>query len=175
METESKKESMVKSPQLNIKRKRGKMYRLRLVNGTWYSNFRHKGKKIQKALKAKGGTIENPPLEVHEELGALVRDVRLGLMPGAHNKKINQIVFKKKLKERSEQILRGKIFPFFGEYNLEDINEELIEKYFIFRWGRSLDGNLQAVQNTCLKDSNWIRLQKSPAPKACRRLFRRGT
>lgn len=87
MQTDIENRNMVKSPQSNKKRKRGKMYRLRLVKGTWYSNFRHKGKKIQKALKARGGTEKNPPLEVHEELGALVRDVRLGLMPGAHNKK----------------------------------------------------------------------------------------
>ena len=45
-------------------------------------------------------------------------------------------------------IQKNYIDPFFGEFTLNELNLELMEKYLELRWGKDKDGNLQAMERT---------------------------
>jgi len=126
--------------------------KMRLLGGQWTTNFRHKGEKIQVGLGIHGTDENNPPNAAHIELGKVMADLEKGISPGGARKKIIKIKFQPPVKERYQQILDKWIHPFFGEYRPKDITEKVIEDYLVQRWGRSEDGQLQAVENTWAKE-----------------------
>lgn len=128
--------------------------RMRLKSGRWYSNFFHHGRKIEVSLEA----YEHETRKAQMNLGKVLRDIENGISPGSMRKKIKHLRVKKKLNERNEQILRKHILPFFGDFKPREITETLMASYLEHRWGRTKEGELQAVVVTMKKELSVLRL-----------------
>ena len=120
----------------------------------FYSNFRWQGKKVVVPLDA----TEYEKTKALGALGLLIADLREGVHPATVRKQIKKIVIPGEVISRNQEILDKHLYPFFGEYRYQDVDENLIRDYIEKRYGLNKDGKLQAVHNTIDKEL-WV-LQK---------------
>jgi len=122
---------------------------MKLVKGRWYSNVRPKDN-WKKVVCVSLDAYEHQTHRALIALGSVLTDIKNGIDPVSARKRVGSIKLKN-LSERSEQIIRTHLKPFFGEYKPSEVDRQLIENYIEHRWGR-VDGQLQAIGNTCKKE-----------------------
>ena len=110
----------------------------------WYANFKHKNKHVGVSL----GAYEEQIKLAYRNLGKLMDDLAQGRVPNGTRKKIRLLKSEKPFKGDLIGIRKNYIDPFFGEFTLNELNLELMEKYLELRWGKDKDGNLQAMERT---------------------------
>ena len=91
----------------------------------WYSNFRYKGEKIEVTLNA----YESQKQLASKTLWRLQEDLELGKVVNGFNKPIKKLNPLKPFHKENQGVRNNHIIPFFGEYTLNDLTPELIEKY----------------------------------------------
>ena len=103
---------------------------MRVKDGRWYTNFRHKGKHVGISLKA-----YKPDLKTALDNFAILRaDLKQGKVPNGIRKKIKFLNPEKIFKTENKALSKNHIIPFFGEYTPNDLTPELIEKYMESKW-----------------------------------------
>ena len=140
---QNKPQVRIQSPQLLLEgdTMRELLRWMRVKEGRWYTNFRHKGKHVGISLKA-----YQPDLRTALDNFAILReDLKQGKVPNGIRKKIKFLNPEKPFDKEHQSLWDKHIIPFFGEYTPNDLTPELIEKYMESKWGRDDSGNLQAM------------------------------
>ena len=116
--------------------------RLKSVKGgrKWYSNFFHKGEKIEVSLEA----WEPETRRAQQNLGKILRDLEEGVNPVAVRKRVNHLKYPY-TDERGQGAWEKHILPYFGRYKISEVDQQAVEDYIESRWGRTPEGRLQAV------------------------------
>ena len=135
-----------------IKEKNSMPFRMKLVNGRWFSNVRD---------KRDWGKIHCVSLDAYEheqekaliKLGDVLRDILQGVDPVSARKQVSKLKIKTPSK-RAKQVLAQHIYPFFGKYKPREVTKELIESYVEHRFGLSGRGELRGVKSTLDKELN---------------------
>ncbi len=123
----------------------------RIINGRWFSNiYDPENPKVKIVVSLDAYAAEKRKAQIN--LGAVLRDMENGIRPTSAKSRISKLKIEGRVSERTAQILRTHIFPFFGNYKPKEINDELVKGYIEFRFGRDAKGELQAFSNTIKKE-----------------------
>jgi len=123
----------------------------RIINGRWYSNIYdpdNPGEKIVVSLDA----YAKEKRKAQINLGGILKDMENGIRPTSAKSKISKLKIKDRCSDRTAQILRTHIYPFFGNTKPREVNDDLIKKYIEHRFGLDKNGEIQAFPNTIKKE-----------------------